>query len=94
MIFSGAKVSVAEIAGDTVTTTQSAHESSVNIDALADDFRELVLVLAKVGLEIHVNATILENLDGGGGEGIRNEYAGFCHRSYPQDRFILKRDGP
>nr|WP_250164200.1 hypothetical protein [Escherichia coli] len=35
-------MSVAEIAGDTVTTTQSAHESSVNIDALADDFRERI----------------------------------------------------
>lgn len=36
------RMSVAEIAGDTVTTTQSAHESSVNIDALADDFRERI----------------------------------------------------
>lgn len=35
-------MSVVEIAGDTVTTTQSAHESSVNIDALADDFRERI----------------------------------------------------
>lgn len=39
---SAQRMSVAEIAGDTVTTTQSAHESSVNIDALADDFRERI----------------------------------------------------
>ena len=36
------RMSAAEIAGDTVTTTQSAQESSVNIDSLADDFRERI----------------------------------------------------
>lgn len=36
------RVSVAEIVGDAVTTTQSAQESSVNIDSLADDFRERI----------------------------------------------------
>lgn len=35
-------VSLSEISGDTVTTTQSAQESSVNIDSLADDFRERI----------------------------------------------------
>ncbi|WP_414107306.1 recombinase RecT, partial [Citrobacter freundii] len=35
-------VNLAEISGDTVTTTQSAQESSVNIDSLADDFRERI----------------------------------------------------
>lgn len=33
-------VSLSEISGDTVTTTQSAQEKTVNIDSLADDFRE------------------------------------------------------
>lgn len=32
----------ADISGDTVTTTQSAQESSVNIGSLADDFRERI----------------------------------------------------
>lgn len=36
------RMSVAEITGDTVTTTQSAQESAVNIDALADDFRDRI----------------------------------------------------
>ncbi|MES0225593.1 RecT family recombinase [Citrobacter braakii] len=35
-------VNLADISGDTVTTTQSAQESSVNIDSLADDFRERI----------------------------------------------------
>ncbi|HBC8790103.1 TPA: recombinase RecT [Citrobacter braakii] len=35
-------VNLAEISGDTVTTTQSTQESSVNIDSLADDFRERI----------------------------------------------------
>jgi len=35
-------VSLSEISGDTVTTTQSAQESSANIDSLADDFRERI----------------------------------------------------
>ncbi|STL64491.1 putative phage exodeoxyribonuclease [Escherichia coli] len=36
------RVSLADISGDTVTTTQSAQESSVNVDSLADDFRERI----------------------------------------------------
>lgn len=36
------RVSLADISGDTVTTTQSAQESSVNIGSLADDFRERI----------------------------------------------------
>ncbi|EGT0649835.1 recombinase RecT [Citrobacter braakii] len=35
-------VSLSEISGDTVTTTQSAQEKKVNIDSLADDFRERI----------------------------------------------------
>lgn len=35
-------VSLAEISGDTFTTTQSAQESSVNIGSLAEDFRERI----------------------------------------------------
>ena len=35
-------VNLADISGDTVTTTQSAQESSVNIGSLADDFRERI----------------------------------------------------
>ncbi len=35
-------INLADISGDTVTTTQSAQESSVNIDSLADDFRERI----------------------------------------------------
>ncbi len=36
------RVSLADISGDTVTTTLSAQESSVNIGSLADDFRERI----------------------------------------------------
>lgn len=36
------RVSLTEISGDTVTTTQTARESAVNIDALADDFRDRI----------------------------------------------------
>ncbi|MGF6234173.1 hypothetical protein ABIE02_000278 [Leclercia sp. 1548] len=36
------KVSLADIPGDTVTTTHSAQESATNIDALADDFRDRI----------------------------------------------------
>jgi hypothetical protein len=35
-------VSLSEISGDTVTTTQSAQEKKVNIDSLADDYRERI----------------------------------------------------
>ncbi|MGM3310083.1 recombinase RecT, partial [Enterobacter hormaechei subsp. steigerwaltii] len=36
------KMSLAEISGDNVTTTQTAQESAQNIDALADDFRDRI----------------------------------------------------
>lgn len=36
------RVSVAEIAGDTVSTTSSARESTVNVDAIADEFRDRI----------------------------------------------------
>lgn len=36
------RVSLADISGDTVTTTQSAQKSSVNIGSLADDFRDRI----------------------------------------------------
>ncbi|WP_333849782.1 RecT family recombinase [Leclercia sp.] len=36
------RVSLADIKGDSVTTTHSAQESAANIDALADDFRDRI----------------------------------------------------
>ncbi|MFO3904126.1 RecT family recombinase [Enterobacter hormaechei] len=36
------RVSLADIKGDTVTTTHSAQESAANIDALADEFRDRI----------------------------------------------------
>ncbi|PSS50117.1 enterohemolysin [Enterobacter sp. FS01] len=36
------RVSLADIKGDTVTTTHSAQESAANIDAMADDFRDRI----------------------------------------------------
>jgi hypothetical protein len=42
---------------------------------LADDFGELVLVLAELGQVVDLDAAILENLDGGGGEFVGNENA-------------------
>ena len=46
---------------------------------IADDGGELVLVLAEVGLEIDLDAAILEDLHGGGGQSIGNENAGSGH---------------
>ena len=43
---------------------------------IADDFCELFLVLAQIGLEIDFDATILEDLDGGGGQSVGDENAG------------------
>ncbi len=37
-----ARVSLADISGDNVTTTHSAQESAANIDALADEFRDRI----------------------------------------------------
>ena len=48
---------------------------------IADDGGELVLVLAEVGLEIDLDAAILEDLHGGGREGVGNENAGSGHGS-------------
>lgn len=36
------RVSLAEISGDTVTTTGSARESAVNVDSIADEFRDRI----------------------------------------------------
>ncbi|BBQ83400.1 enterohemolysin [Klebsiella sp. WP3-W18-ESBL-02] len=36
------RVNLKEISGDTVTTTSSARESSVNVDAIADEFRDRI----------------------------------------------------
>ena len=46
---------------------------------IADDGGELVLVLAEVGLEIDLDAAILEDLHGGGGQSVGNENAGSGH---------------
>mmetsp|Transcript_28774 Transcript_28774/g.54613 ORF Transcript_28774/g.54613 Transcript_28774/m.54613 type:complete len:268 (+) Transcript_28774:1277-2080(+) len=43
---------------------------------LADHFGQLVLVLAQIGFEIDLNTPILEDLDGGGGEFVGDEYFG------------------
>ena len=43
---------------------------------IADDRGELVLVLAEIGLEIDLDAAILEDLDGGGRQSVGNENAG------------------
>ena len=43
---------------------------------IADDLGELVLVLAELGLEIDLDAAILEDLHGGGREGVGDEHAG------------------
>ncbi len=50
---------------------------------IADDLGELVLVLAEVGLEVDLDAAILEDLHGGGGEGVGNENFGFGHEDDP-----------
>lgn len=53
------RVSLSDIKGDTVTTTQSAQESAANIDAMADEFRdridaaEALETAATVGNEIN-----------------------------------------
>jgi hypothetical protein len=46
---------------------------------LADHGGELVLVLAEIGLEIHFDAAILEDLHGGGRESVGDENAGSGH---------------
>ena len=43
---------------------------------VADDLGELVLVLAEVGLEIDLDAAVLEDLHGGGRESVGDENAG------------------
>src|SRR4029079_10589051 len=49
---------------------------------IADDRSELFLVLAEVRLEIHLDATVLEDLHGGGRESVRDKHFG-CHGSLP-----------
>jgi hypothetical protein len=44
---------------------------------IADDLGELVLVLAEVGLEVDIDAAILEDLHGGGRQRVGNENPGF-----------------
>jgi len=46
---------------------------------IADDLRKLVLVLAEIGLEIDIDAAILEYLDGGRRQRIGNQYFGLAH---------------
>ena len=48
---------------------------------IADDFGELVFILAQIGLEIDLNAALFKNSNGGGGKGIRNKNAG--HGRFP-----------
>src|SRR5690606_13686411 len=43
---------------------------------LADDLEQLVLVLAQVGQVVHLDAIVLEDLDGGGAELVGNENLG------------------
>ena len=57
---------------------------------VADDFGELVLVLAEVGLEIDLDAAILENLHGGGRESVGDENVG--HERDPLERLRCLRD--
>jgi hypothetical protein len=44
---------------------------------IADDLGELVLVLAEIGLEVDLDAAILEDLHGGGRQRVGNENLGF-----------------
>ena len=55
----------------------------------ADDRRELVLVLAELGLEIHLDAAILEDLDGGRRKGVGDEHAGSGHCSRPSRAAVI-----
>jgi hypothetical protein len=48
---------------------------------VTDDLGKLVLVLAEVRLEIDGDAVVLENLHGGGGKSVRDEYVG--HGIFP-----------
>ena len=41
-------------------------------------FGELVFVLAEIGLEIDLDAAVLEDLHGGGGQGIGDQNFGHC----------------
>ena len=43
---------------------------------LADDFEQLLLVLAEIGQVVDLDAAILEDLDGGCGKFVGNENAG------------------
>ncbi len=50
---------------------------------IADDLGELVLVLAEIGLEIDLDAAILEDLHGGGRQRVGNENPGLGHLNFP-----------
>ena len=49
---------------------------------IADDLGELVLVLAEIGLEVDLDAAILEDLHGSGRQRVGNENFGLCHLVY------------
>ena len=50
---------------------------------IADDLGKLVLVLAEIGLEVDVDAAVLEDLHGGRRQRVGNENFGFCHGDDP-----------
>ena len=49
---------------------------------VADDFGQLFLVLAEIGLVVDLDAVVLEDLDGGGGQLVGNENAR-SHGNHP-----------
>ena len=49
---------------------------------IADDLGELVLVLAEIGLEVDLDAAILEDLHGGRRQRVGNENLGFGHWTF------------
>ena len=59
---------------------------------VADDRGELVLVLAELGLEIDLDAAILEDLDGGGRKVVGDEHAGSGHWCILQDASSGRRE--
>src|SRR5262249_7463243 len=62
---------------------------------VADDLGELVLVLAEVGLEIDLDAAILEDLNGSGRQGVGDENARGGHGCVPIYRLcssVIARD--
>ena len=61
---------------------------------VADDLGELVLVLAELGLEIDLDAAILEDLHGGGGQSVGDENFGHdCHSNSYSGCGLSRREG-